>query len=110
MNPLVYLAIAIVSEVIATTALKASNSFTKPLPTVMVVAGYASAFYFLSICLRTISVGVAYAIWSGLGIILVTLLSWAIYGQTVDRAGLVGMGLIIAGVMILNLFSKSMAH
>ena len=102
-----YLLIAIVSEVIATSALKATASFTKPVPSLIVLAGYSSAFYFLSLCLKTISVGIAYAIWSGLGIVLVTLLGWLFYRQTIDQAGFLGMGLIVAGVAVLHLFSKA---
>jgi len=105
-----YLLIAIVSEVIATSALKATASFTKLVPSLVVLAGYSSAFYFLSLCLNTISVGVAYAIWSGLGIVLVTVISWLLYRQTIDQAGFVGMGLIIAGVVVLQLYSKAVPH
>lgn len=105
-----YLLIAIVSEVIATSALKATASFTKLVPSLVVLVGYSSAFYFLSLCLKTISVGVAYAIWSGLGIVLVTVISWLLYRQTIDQAGFVGMGLIIAGVVVLQLYSKAVPH
>ncbi|MBC7972470.1 MAG: multidrug efflux SMR transporter [Verrucomicrobia bacterium] len=105
-----YLLIAIVSEVIATSALKATASFTKLVPSLVVLVGYGSAFYFLSLCLKTISVGVAYAIWSGLGIVLVTVISWLLYRQTIDQAGFVGMGLIIAGVVVLQLYSKAVPH
>lgn len=107
MNAYLYLLVAILSEVIATTALKATESFTKPVPSLIVLAGYGVAFYCLSLCLRTIKIGVAYAIWSGLGIVLVTLMGWLLYQQRIDTAGLVGMGLIIAGVIVLNLFSHS---
>jgi small multidrug resistance pump len=110
MKDYVYLAIAILSEVIGTTALKASEGFTRPIPSLIVVAGYASAFYFISLCLKTISIGVAYAIWSGVGIILIALLGWLVYGQAIDRAGAIGMGLIILGVVILNMFSKAATH
>ncbi len=105
-----YLAIAILSEVIGTTALKASEAFTKPIPSLIVVIGYAATFYFLSACLKTIQIGVAYAIWSGVGIILITLLGWLIYGQAINRAGAIGMGLIILGVIVLNVFSKAVTH
>lgn len=105
-----YLLIAIVSEVIATSALKATASFTQLVPSLVVLVGYGSAFYFLSLCLKTISVGVAYAIWSGLGIVLVTAISWLFYRQTIDQAGFVGMGLIIAGVVVLQLYSKAVPH
>ena len=105
-----YLLIAILSEVIATSSLKATASFTKLLPSLVVLVGYGSAFYFLSLCLNTISVGVAYAIWSGLGIVLVAVLGWFFYRQAIDQAGFIGMGLIIAGVAVLHLFSKAAAH
>jgi small multidrug resistance pump len=105
-----YLAIAIVSEVIATSALKASESFTRPGPSFVVVAGYAIAFYFLSLTLRTIPVGIAYAVWSGVGIVLVSLVGWFLYGQRLDMAAYLGIGLIAAGVVVLNIFSKSAAH
>lgn len=110
MNSYTYLVVAILSEVIATTALKATASFTKPIPSLIVILGYTSAFYCLSICLRTIQVGVAYAIWSGLGIVLVTLLGWIVYRQSIDTAGLIGMGFIVVGVLVLNLFSHSNVH
>lgn len=105
-----YLAIAILSEVIGTTALKASEAFTRPIPSLIVVIGYAVTFYFLSACLKTINIGVAYAIWSGVGIVLITLLGWLIYGQAIDQAGAIGMGFIILGVIVLNLFSKAVTH
>jgi small multidrug resistance pump len=108
--PWLYLAVAIVSEVIATSALKASNEFTRLWPSVVVVAGYVSAFYFLSLTLKTIPVGVAYAVWSGVGIVLIALIAWGLYGQTLDLPAIAGMGLIIAGVVVLNVFSKSVAH
>lgn len=105
-----YLLIAILSEVVATSALKAAASFTRPIPSLVVLVGYGSAFYFLSLCLNTISVGVAYAIWSGLGIVLIALFGWLFYRQPIDQAGLIGMGLIIAGVVILQLYSKAVPH
>ena len=110
MNAYLALGIAIVAEVIATTALKASDSFTQLWPSLLAVAGYAIAFYFLTITLRSIPTGIAYAIWSGLGIVLITIASFLIYRQTIDLAGLLGMGLIIAGVVVLNVFSKSASH
>ena len=105
-----YLAIAIVGEVVGTSALKASESFTKPLPSLLVVAGCGVAFYFLSECLRSINVGVAYAIWSGLGIVLVTAAAAVVYKQVPDGWAILGMALIVAGVLVLNLVSKSAAH
>jgi len=106
----VYLAIAIVGEVVATSALKASESFTKPLPSLLVVVGSGVAFYFLSVSLRSISVGVAYAMWSGLGIVLVTAAAAVFYKQVPDGWAILGMALIVAGVLVLNLLSESAAH
>lgn len=103
----IYLLIAIISEVIATSSLKASNEFTKLWPSVLVVIGYASAFYFMSLTLKTIPVGITYAIWSGVGIVLVSITGFFIYKQKLDAPALLGIGLIIAGVLVINLFSKS---
>jgi small multidrug resistance pump len=108
--PYLYLAGAILGEVIATSALKASEGFTKLLPSILVVAGYGVAFYLLSIVLKTIPVGVAYAIWSGAGVALITVIGWVLYGQKLDPAALAGMALIVAGVVVLQLFSKTTAH
>lgn len=110
MNAYLALAIAITGEVIATSALKASNSFTNLIPSIVVVIGYLVSFYFLSIAMKTVPVGVAYAMWGGLGIILVTLIGLFVYQQKIGLTGLFGMGLIIAGVVILNLFSKTTMH
>lgn len=110
MNAWLLLALAIVAEVIGTSALKASEGFTRLAPSGLVVLGYAVSFYCLSLVLRSIPVGVAYAIWSGLGIVLITLVAWVAYGQTVDLAGVLGMALILAGVLVLNLFSKTAGH
>ena len=105
----IILGLAIVAETIATSALKASDGFTKLLPSLVVVLGYACAFYGLSVTLRTIPVGVAYAIWSGVGIVLVALIGWFVYGQRLDPATLVGMAMIIAGVIVMHVFSTSSA-
>lgn len=105
-----YLAIAILAEVVATSMLKATDGFTKGLPSVVVVAGYALAFYMLSLTLRTMSVGVAYAIWAGTGVVLVSVAGVVIYKQTPDFWAVVGIALIIAGVVIINLMSKSVMH
>ena len=102
-----FLGIAIVAEVTATSALKASEGFSRLWPSAVVVLGYGVAFYFLSLTLRTVPVGVAYAIWSGVGVVLVALLSWWLFGQKLDLAALLGMGLIVAGVLVMNLFSSS---
>lgn len=110
MQNYLFLAVAIVAEVIATSALKASEGFTQILPSIAVVLGYGIAFFFLSLTLRTIPVGIAYAIWSGVGIVLVSAVGWVVYGQKLDLAGFVGLGLIIAGVLVVNLLSKSAAH
>ncbi|MDX5376685.1 MAG: multidrug efflux SMR transporter, partial [Halomonas sp.] len=94
----VYLALAIVAEVVATSALKATDGFTRPGPSLLVVVGYAIAFFMLSLVLRTIPVGIAYAIWAGLGIVLVALVGVLVYGQRPDTPAVVGIGLIITGV------------
>jgi small multidrug resistance pump len=103
------LALAIVTEVIATSALKASDGFSRPWPSVVVVLGYGVSFYCLSIVLRTLPVGVVYAVWSGVGIALITLVGWLVFGQRLDAPALAGLGLIVAGVVVLNVFSKSVA-
>ena len=105
-----YLAIAIASEVVATSALKAAEGFTRLVPSVLVVVGYSLAFYFLSLVLNTIPLGVTYAIWSGAGIALVTVIGWTVYHQVLDLAGIIGIGLIVAGVVVLSIFSKTGAH
>jgi small multidrug resistance pump len=101
---------AIVAEVIATSALKASEGFSKLLPSMVVVIGYGAAFYFLSLSLREIPVGVAYAIWSGLGVVLFTIVAWLLFGQRLDLPAIVGMLLIVAGVVMMNVFSKVGVH
>ena len=105
-----YLAIAIIAEVIATSALKASEEFTKVVPSLIVVIGYGATFYFLTLVLRTIPVGVAYAIWAGLGIVLVTIAGGILYKQIPDLPAVLGMGLIVAGVIVINVFSKTVGH
>jgi small multidrug resistance pump len=102
-----YLAIAILAEVIGTSALKASNGFTVLMPSVVVVAGYAVSFYCLSLALRAIPVGVAYAIWSGVGIVLISAIGWVLFRQRLDAAALIGIGLIIAGVVVIQSFSAT---
>jgi small multidrug resistance pump len=106
-----YLLVAIVAEVIATSALKASATFTRPVPSAVVVVCYGLAFYFLARALETVPVGIAYAIWSGVGILLITVIAWLVYGQALDLPALVGLALIVAGVVVLNVFSKTVvAH
>ncbi len=106
----IYLAITILGEVVATSALKSSNGFTKPIPSAIVIIGYGFAFYFLSLALRSIPVGVAYAIWAGVGIVLVATIAWIFHGQKLDLWAMLGIGLIISGVAVLNLFSRSGTH
>jgi small multidrug resistance pump len=103
-----HLGIAIVCETVATTALKSSESFTRFWPSVLTITGYVLAFYFLSLTLRTIPTGIAYALWSGFGIILICAMGWFFHGQTLDLAAMLGIGLIVAGVIVLNVFSRSL--
>lgn len=104
------LGLAIVAEVIATSALKASEGFTRPGPSAIVVLGYGLAFYCLSLTLKIVPVGVAYAVWSGLGIVLITVAGYVLYRQRIDAAALIGMALIVAGVAVIQLFSKTTTH
>ena len=106
----IFLSAAIICEVVATSSLKSSESFTKLTPSLLVVIGFVAAIYFLSLTLESIPVGIVYAIWSGLGIVLVTLVAWLVHGQKLDLWGAVGMGLIVAGVFVLNLLSKASVH
>ncbi|MGF1645285.1 MAG: SMR family transporter [Thiotrichales bacterium] len=110
MQQWIFLSVAIVSEVIATSALKSSEGFTRLWPSLIVTIGYASAFYFLSLTLKTIPVGVAYAIWSGVGVVLIALIAWVMFDQALDLPAVIGLTLIIAGIVVLNVFSKSIAH
>ncbi|HDV4082505.1 TPA: multidrug efflux SMR transporter [Pseudomonas aeruginosa] len=111
MTNYLYLAIAIAAEVVATTSLKAVAGFSKPLPPLLlVVGGYVLAFSMLVLVMRTLPVGVVYAIWSGLGIVLVSLVAMFVYGQRLDPAALLGIGLIIAGVLVIQLFSRASGH
>jgi small multidrug resistance pump len=110
MRQWIFLSVAIISEVIATSALKASDGFSRLLPSLIVIAGYVVAFYFLSLVLRSIPVGVAYAVWSGAGVALITVIAWVLFRQPLDIPAIVGLLLIIAGVVVLNLFSKTVSH
>ncbi|NWN83101.1 MAG: multidrug efflux SMR transporter [Halomonas sp.] len=105
-----YLALAIVAEVVATTALKASTGFTRLWPTVIVVVGYGLAFYLLALVLRSIPVGIAYALWAGLGIVLVTVAGILFYGEKPDLPALLGIAMIIGGVSVIQLFSTASVH
>jgi small multidrug resistance pump len=110
MQKWLFLAVAIVSEVIATSALKSSAGFSRLWPSLLVITGYASAFYFLSLTLKFIPIAVAYAIWSGAGVALIALISWLVFGESLDPPAIIGLLLIIAGVTILNVFSKTLSH
>ncbi len=105
-----WLGIAIVAEVIATSTMRATQGFTRPVPSMVTVAGYVVAFYCLSLALRTMPTGIAYAIWSGAGVVLVAGIAWGVQGQRLDWPAIIGMALIVAGVLVLNLFSRTVAH
>ena len=105
-----YLAVAIIAEVAATSALKASEEFTRLIPSIIVIVGYGVAFYFMPLVLRVIPIGITYAVWSGLGIILVAIVGFFLYRQTPDIPAIIGMGLIVSGVIVINVFSKTISH
>ncbi|MDS1139676.1 SMR family transporter [Pusillimonas sp. SM2304] len=109
-SPYIPLGIAIVAEVIATTALKSSDGFNRLVPSIVVIIGYALAFYCLSLTLKTIPTGIAYAIWSGVGIVLISLAGWVVHKQALDLPAILGLSLIVAGVLVVNVFSKSVPH
>ena len=110
MTAYLYLAVAIAAEVIATSALRAAQGFTVLIPSAIAIVGYVVAFYFLSLTLKTMPVGVAYAIWSGVGIVVVSIVAMVLYKQVLDLPALLGMGMIMAGVLVINLFSKTTGH
>ena len=110
MSTWIILIVAVFGEVVATTSLKLSEGFTKLVPSVVVVIGYAIAFYCLSLTLKSIPLGIAYAVWSGLGIVTVSILGWLLFGQKLDFWAILGMLLIVSGVVVLNLLSKTAAH
>lgn len=110
MNSWILLSVAILAEVIGTSALKASAGFSRLWPSLVVVAGYGTAFYFLSLALRNIPIGIAYAVWSGAGIVLIAVIGTIVFKQKLDAPALIGMSLIVAGVLVLNLFSKAGSH
>ena len=105
-----FLAIAIIAEVAATSALKASEEFTRLAPSIIVVVGYGIAFYFMTLVLRVIPIGITYAVWSGVGIVLVAVVGLFLYKQTPDVPAIIGMGLIISGVVVIHVFSKTISH
>ncbi len=110
MTGYIYLAIAIAAEVVATTSMKAIDGFNKPLPLILVIGGYAIAFWMLTLVVRSIPVGIAYAIWAGLGIVLVSIAALVLYQQKLDAPAVMGMGLIVSGVVVIQLFSNSTGH
>lgn len=110
MHPNLLLGMAIVAEVIATSALKSSNGFTRLWPSLLVVVGYSVSFYLLTIVMRSIPTGVVYAIWSGLGIVLISAVGWVLYGQKLDAPALLGLAMIVGGVGVIQLFSKTAGH
>ncbi|MFW2544101.1 SMR family transporter [Primorskyibacter sp. 2E107] len=108
--PYFTLALAILAETIGTTALQASQAFTRPLPSLLVVIAYAAAFYLLGQALRFMPVGIAYAIWSGLGIVLIAAIGFVVFGQKLDLAAILGMAMILGGILVIHLFSSSATH
>ena len=110
MNHWLALAIAIVAEVIATSTMKATNEFTRFWPSLVVVLGYGTGFYFMTISMRVLPIGIMYALWSGVGILVVSIMGWVIYRQALDIPAIIGMSFIVAGVVVINVFSKSIGH
>ena len=108
--PYIYLTVAIIAEVAATSALKASNEFTKLIPSLIVIVGYGASFYLLTLVLRTMPVAITYAIWSGAGIVLVAMVGVLLYKQIPDIPAVIGMGLIVAGITTINVYSKTIIH
>ena len=106
----IYLLLATFCEVTATSALKASDGFSRLIPSIIVIIGYGIAFYFLSLTLKTIPVGIAYAMWSGIGIALISIIAWLYYGQKLDVPAIIGLLLIVSGVIVINMFSKTTSH
>ncbi len=105
-----FLVAAIIAEVIATSALAKTENFTRLLPSIITVAGYAISFWLLSYPIRVLPTGIVYAIWSGAGIVLITMVAWLVFDQKLDLPALIGLGLILSGVVIINVFSKSVGH
>ena len=105
-----YLAISILTEVIGTSALKASREFTNLIPSLIVVVGYGAAFYFMTLALRSIPIGITYAVWSGIGIVLIAIAGAFLYKEIPDLPAIIGMGLIISGVAVIHVFSKTVGH
>jgi small multidrug resistance pump len=110
MNHWLALSLAIVAEVIATSTMKSTHEFTRFWPSLVVVLGYGAGFYFMAISMRVLPVGIMYAIWAGMGIVLVSIIGWIVYQQALDLAAMIGIALIIAGVIVINVFSKTVGH
>lgn len=110
MKQFIFLFLAIMLEVVGTSGLKASEQFSKLLPSVITVVAYVCAFYFLGLTLKTLPVGIAYAIWSGVGIVLISVIGLIFFKQSLDLPAILGLGLIIAGVVVINIFSKNVSH
>ncbi|MEP3844112.1 MAG: SMR family transporter [Paracoccaceae bacterium] len=106
----VYLFIAVAAETIGTSALQASQQFTRLGPSIVVVIAYGLAFYLLSLTLRTLPVGIMYAIWSGLGIVLIAFIGWVVFGQRLDLPAILGMSMILGGILVIHLFSTTSSH
>ena len=108
--PYLVLMFAVLAETIGTTALQASQQFSRPLPSIIVVVAYGAAFYLLAIALKTFPVGIAYAMWSGMGIVFIAIIGLAVFGQRLDWPAILGIGLIMAGILVINLFSNTATH
>ncbi|MFA8384107.1 MAG: multidrug efflux SMR transporter [Pelagibaca sp.] len=108
--PYLVLMFAVLAETIGTTALQASQQFSRPLPSIIVVVAYGAAFYLLAIALKTFPVGVAYAMWSGMGIVFIAIIGFAVFGQRLDWPAILGIGMIMAGILMINLFSNTATH
>jgi len=106
----IYLFFAVIAETIGTSALQASQQFTRLWPSLLVIVAYGTAFYLLSLTLKTLPVGIMYAIWSGFGIMLIALIGWIVFGQKLDLPAIIGMGLILCGILVINLFSGTATH
>ena len=106
----VYLVVAVAFEVVATSTLKLADGFTRPLPSALTIAGYVISFYFLSLTMRTMPVGIVYAVWSGAGIVMIAAIGLFYFKQRLDAAALIGLALILAGVLVINLCSRSVSH
>ena len=106
----IYLCLAVLAETIGTSALQASQQFTKPLPSLIVVVAYSIAFYLLGLTLKSMPVGIVYAIWSGLGIFFIALIGFVVFGQKLDGPAMFGMAMILAGILVIHLFSKTAQH